>query len=291
MEAIKNFFKNYIVWLSIPKIGVTDIIEMLIIAFVIYHLVNWFRRTRAWTLVKGIAVLIVLWMIASILELEVILWIFGNTIDVGIIALVIVFQPEFRRALEQLGQNSILSPIFDSKDKLERFSDETIDELVRATFNLAKTKTGALIVIERDIPLNEYSKTGIPLDALISSQLIINIFEMNTPLHDGAVLLKGNRIIAATSYLPLSDDVSLSKDLGTRHRAAVGISEATDSLTIVVSEETGKVSVAVKGTLIRNVDSDYLRNRLIILQNKIEEKGKSKFKLWKGRIKDEKETD
>lgn len=291
MEAIKNFFKNYIVWLSIPKIGVTDIIEMLIIAFLIYHLVNWFRRTRAWTLVKGIAVLIVLWMIASILELEVILWIFGNTIDVGIIALVIVFQPEFRRALEQLGQNSILSPIFDSKDKLERFSDETIDELVRATFNLAKTKTGALIVIERDIPLNEYSKTGIPLDALISSQLIINIFEMNTPLHDGAVLLKGNRIIAATSYLPLSDDVSLSKDLGTRHRAAVGISEATDSLTIVVSEETGKVSVAVKGTLIRNVDSDYLRNRLIILQNKIEEKGKSKFKLWKGRIKDEKETD
>ncbi len=291
MEAIKNLFKNYIAWWSIPQIGVTDIIEMLIIAFVIYHLVNWFRRTRAWTLIKGIAVLIVLWMIASILELEVILWIFSNTIDVGIIALVIIFQPEFRRALEQLGQNSIVSPIFYSKDKLERFSDETIDELVRATFNLAKAKTGALIVIERDIPLNEYSKTGIPLDALVSSQLIINIFEMNTPLHDGAVLLRGNRIIAATSYLPLSDDSSLSKDLGTRHRAAVGISEATDSLTIVVSEETGKVSVAVKGTLIRNVDSDYLRNRLVILQNKMEEKSKSKFKLWKGRTRDEKETD
>lgn len=291
MEAIKNFFKNYIAWLSIPKIGVTDILEMLIIAFVIYHLVNWFKRTRAWTLVKGIAVLILLWMIASILELEVILWIFGNTIDVGIIALVIVFQPEFRRALEQLGQNSILSPIFDSKDKSERFSDETIDEIVRATFNLAKAKTGALIVIERDIPLNEYSKTGIPLDSLISSQLLINIFEMNTPLHDGAVLVRGNRIIAATSYLPLSDDISLSKDLGTRHRAAVGISEATDSVTIVVSEETGKVSVAIKGTLIRNVDSDYLRNRLVILQNKIDEKNKSKLKLWKGRIKDEKEVD
>lgn len=291
MEAIKNFFKNYIAWMSIPQIGVTDIIEMLIIAFVIYHLVNWFKRTRAWTLVKGIAVLILLWMIASILELEVILWIFGNTIDVGIIALVIVFQPEFRRALEQLGQNSILSPIFDSKDKSERFSDEIIDEIVRATFNLAKTKTGALIVIERDIPLNEYSKTGIPLDALISSQLLINIFEMNTPLHDGAVLLRRNRIIAATSYLPLSDDISLSKDLGTRHRAAVGISEATDSLTIVVSEETGKVSVAVKGNLIRNVDSDYLRNKLIMLQNKIDEKNTSKFKLWKERIKDEKKAD
>lgn len=291
MEAIKNFFKNYIAWLSVPKIGVTDIIEMLIIAFVIYHLVNWFKRTRAWTLVKGIAVLILLWTIASILELEVILWIFGNTIDVGIIALVIVFQPEFRRALEQLGQNSIISPIFDYKDKIELFSDEIIDEIVRATFNLAKAKTGALIVIERDIPLNEYSKTGIQLEALISSQLLINIFELNTPLHDGAVLVRGNRIVAATSYLPLSDDINLSKDLGTRHRAAVGISEATDSLTIVVSEETGKVSLAVNGNLIRNVDSDYLRKRLKMLQNKTDDKNTSRLKLWKGRIKDEKEAD
>lgn len=171
------------------------------------------------------------------------------------------------------------------------FSDEIIDEIVRATFNLAKAKTGALIVIERDIPLNEYSKTGIQLEALISSQLLINIFELNTPLHDGAVLVRGNRIVAATSYLPLSDDINLSKDLGTRHRAAVGISEATDSLTIVVSEETGKVSLAVNGNLIRNVDSDYLRKRLKMLQNKTDDKNTSRLKLWKGRIKDEKEAD
>ncbi|NLJ90414.1 MAG: TIGR00159 family protein [Clostridiales bacterium] len=289
MEAIRSFFKNYIAWISIPKINLADIIEIAIIAFVLYQLINWFKTTRAWALFKGIGVLILLWMLATILEFDAIIWIFGNTIDVGIIALVIVFQPEFRRALEQLGQNSIMSPLFDTKDKSERFSDETIDGIVRATFALAKAKTGALIVIEKDVPLNEYAKSGIALDSLISSQLLINIFETNTPLHDGAVIIRGNRIVAATSYLPLSEDTGISKDLGTRHRAALGISESTDSLTIVVSEETGKVSVAVDRTLIRNVDADYLRNRLITLQNKVVEDKKPK--LWKGRIKNERDTD
>ena len=230
-----------------------------------------------------------LWTIASILEFQAIIWIFGNTIDVAIIALVIVFQPEFRRALEQLGQNSIFSTLMETKDKTERFSDETVNEIIRATFDLAKSKTGALIVIEKDVPLNEYEKSGISIDAEISSQLLINIFAINTPLHDGAILMRGNRIVSATSYLPLSDDVMLSKDLGTRHRAAIGISEVTDSLTIVVSEETGKVSVAVGGTLIRNVDTDYLRNRLIVLQNKVVESRKPR--LWKGKDKDERNAD
>lgn len=289
MEAIRSFFKDYVVGLSLPKIRIIDILEILIIAFVIYNLVNWFKKTRAWTLFKGIAVLFVLWTIASILELNVILWIFVNTVDVGIIALLIVFQPEFRKALEQLGQNSIVNPLFDSKDKNERFSDYTIDELVRATFELAKSKTGALIVVEKDLMLMEYAKTGISLDSIISSQLLINIFENNTPLHDGAVIVRRNRIVAATCYLPLSDNMHLSKDLGTRHRAAVGISEVSDSFTIVVSEETGKVSVALKGTLIRNVDVDYLKNKLIVLQNKtVEDK---KIKLWKGRIKNERNID
>ena len=289
MEAIKSFFKDYIAWLSIPKIKTTDIIEVVIIAFVIYHVINWFRKTRAWSLFKGIAILVLVWMIAYILEFEAILWIFGNTIDVGVIALVIVFQPEFRRALEELGQNNIISPIFETKDKSERFSDHTINEIVKATFELAKTKTGALMVIEKDTPLNEYEKTGIEIDAIISSQLLINVFEMNTPLHDGAVLIRGNRVVVATSYLPLSEDTQLSKDLGTRHRAAVGVSEVTDSLTIVVSEETGKVSIAVDGNLIRNVDGEYLKNRLIVLQNKVIESRKTK--LWKGRIKNERDTD
>ncbi len=289
MEAIRSFFQNYIAWISIPKIKLPDILEIAIIAFVIYHLINWFKTTRAWSLFKGIGVLMLLWMLAKILEFDAIIWIFGNTIDVGIIALVIVFQPEFRRALEQLGQNSIMSPLFETKDKTERFSDKTIDEIVSATFDLAKTKTGALIVIEKDIPLNEFEKSGIALDAVISSQLIMNIFEINTPLHDGAVIVRGNRIVAATSYLPLSEDTGISKDLGTRHRAALGISESSDSLTIVVSEETGKVSVAVDRTLIRNVDGDYLRNRLITLQNKVVEYRKPK--LWKGRIKNERNID
>ena len=204
-----------------------------------------------------------IWTIALILEFQAIIWIFRNTIDVAIIALVIVFQPEFRRALEQLGQNSIFSTIMETKDKTERFSDETVHEIIRATFDLAKSKTGALMVIEKDVPLNEYEKSGISIDAEISSQLLINIFEINTPLHDGAVLIRGNRVVSATSYLPLSDDIMLSKDLGTRHRAAVGISEVTDSLTIVVSEETGAISIAETGSLARYLDIKTLKQILM----------------------------
>lgn len=288
MDTIISFFKDYVAWLSFPEIGITDILEILIIAFVIYHVINWIKQTRAWMLVKGLIVLLILWMVASILNLSVILWIFIKSINVGIIALIIVFQPEFRKALEQLGQNNLVSPLFslsESKDKSERFSDQTVMAIVRATFELAKTKTGALIVIENDIPLSEFEKTGIAIDSLISSQLVINIFEHNTPLHDGAVILRGNRIAAATCYLPLSDNMHLSKDLGTRHRAGIGISEVSDCLTIIVSEETGKVSIATKGTLIRNVDGDYLRNRLIGTQNKSNDV--KKIKLWKGRAKNE----
>jgi diadenylate cyclase len=293
MENIMSFFKDYVAWLSFPKIGITDIIEMLIIAFVIYHVINWVKQTRAWILLKGLIVLLILYLIASILNLNVILYIFFKTINVGIIALIIVFQPEFRKALEQLGQKNLVSPFFnfnDSKERNERFSDETVEAIVKASFQLAKTKTGALIVLEKEVPLKEYEKTGIAIDSLISSQLLINIFEHNTPLHDGAVILRGNRIVAATCYLPLSDNMFLSKDLGTRHRAGVGISEASDSLTIIVSEETGKVSIANGGTLIRNVDGDYLRSQIIIAQNKSAD-AKKKILLWKGRIKNERKVD
>lgn len=292
METIISFFKDYVAWLSLPKIKITDILEILVIAFAIYNVINWVKQTRAWMLVKGLIVLLILWLIASILSLNVILWIFFKSINVGIIAVIIVFQPEFRRALEQLGQNNLVSPLFnfsDSKDKSERFSDRTVAEIVKATFELAKTKTGALITIEKDVYLIEFEKTGIEIDSLISSQLLINIFEHNTPLHDGAVILRGNRIIAATCYLPLSDNMHLSKDLGTRHRAGIGISEVSDSLTIIVSEETGKVSIATGGTLIRNVDSDYLRNKIIIAQNKVTDV--KKIKLWKGRAKHERKVD
>lgn len=292
METIISFFEDYVATLSLPRIGITDILEVLIIAFTIYNVINWVKQTRAWILVKGLIVLLVIWLIASILNLNVILWIFYKCINVGIIAVIIVFQPEFRRALEQLGQNNLVSPLFnfnDNKDRNERFSDTTIAGIVKAAFELAKTKTGALIVIEKEISLFEFEKTGIAIDSLVSSQLLINIFEHNTPLHDGAVIIRENRIVSATCYLPLSDNMQLSKDLGTRHRAGIGVSEVSDSLTIIVSEETGKVSIATGGTLIRNVDGDYLKNKISALQNKVTDV--KKIKLWKGRVKNERKVD
>jgi diadenylate cyclase len=198
--------------------------------------------------------------------------------------LLIVFQPELRAALEQLGQKKIISSfgLFDdTKDKNERFSNDTIDSIVTATYALAKTKTGALIVIEKDVLLAECERTGIALDSKISSQLLINIFEHNTPLHDGAVLVRGDRIISATCYLPLSDNTNLSKELGTRHRAGIGISEVSDSLTIIVSEETGKVSVTSSGKITRNVTVDSLRKRLKSIQRNTTEVKKAKsLKGW-----------
>lgn len=291
MEAIKNFIKEYLVWISIPKINITDIVEICILAYLIYHVVKWVKTTRAWPLVKGLVVVMAFWLFAVLLDLNVIIWIIKNTISVGIIAIVILFQPEFRKALEQLGRKNLVRSFisFDDSRENDKFSDHTLNEIVRATFELARSKTGALIVIEEDTPLNDFESTGIFIDSLISSELLINIFEHNTPLHDGAVILRGNRIVAATCYLPLSDNMQLSKDLGTRHRAGIGISEVTDSLTIIVSEETGKVSIAKGGKLIRNVDGDYLRAKLADIQHKSVEP--KKLKLWRGRIKNEREVD
>lgn len=289
MEAIKNLINDY--RLTIPDINITDIIEIIILAFLIYHVVKWIKNTRAWTLVKGLVVIMLFWLVAIVFQLNVVMWIISNTIDVGIIAILIVFQPELRKALEQLGKKNIVRSILifeDAKD--ERFSDHTLNEIIRATFELARNKTGALIVIEEVIPLIEFQSTGISIDSIISSELLINIFERNTPLHDGAVILKGNRIIAATCYLPLSDNMQLSKDLGTRHRAGIGISEVSDSITIVVSEETGKVSIAREGKLIRNVDGDYLRAKLIDAQKKKVD-AKQRLKFWRGRRSDEREVD
>jgi diadenylate cyclase len=292
MEAIRNFINKYLLWLSIPKIYLTDIIEICILAYLIYHVVKWIKTTRAWALVKGLVVIMIFWFIALVFKLNVVIWLIRNTINVGIIAIVILFQPEFRKALEQLGQKNLVRSFItfdDSKEKIEKFSDHTLNEIVRATFELARSKTGALIVMEGDVPLNDFESTGIFIDSLVSSELLINVFEHNTPLHDGAVILRGNRIAAATCYLPLSDNMQLSKDLGTRHRAGIGISEVSDSLTIIVSEETGKVSIAKGGKLIRNVDGDYLRNKLADAQGKTSEV--RKIKLWKGRIKNEREVD
>lgn len=290
MEAFWGTMSEYLSKISrLPSIKFIDIVEIMIISFLMYHVMVWIKNTRAWVLVKGIAVLLGFTLIALLFQMNTIIWIAEKTLGIGVTAIIIVFQPELRKALEQIGRKNFIGgvlPFDNSQGVRERFSDKTIQELTKATFDLAKTKTGALIVIEQEVVLTEYENTGIPLDSLISSQLLINIFEHNTPLHDGAIIIRGDRIVAATCYLPLSDNMEISKELGTRHRAAVGISEVTDALTIVVSEETGHVSVTYEGKLYRNLDANGLREKLRMIQNKeVEEK---KHRLWKGRAKDEK---
>lgn len=283
MQSIKNFFDEYLSNFYIPKsLHVSNVFEIIILAVLIYEFIAWVKTTRAFTLLKGIIVLLIFWLLVYIFNFTTILWLGGKIINFAIIALVVIFQPELRKALEQLGQKRFFSkilPFAEKKDKGERFSDKTVNELVKTCFELSKTKTGALIVVEQEILLTEYEKTGIPIDALISSQLLINIFEHNTPLHDGAVIIRGDRIVAATCYLPLSDNMSISKELGTRHRAALGISEVTDTMTLVVSEETGAVSIAIAGELFRNIDADYLKSKLTFLQKKTIDV--TRYKLWR----------
>ena len=269
MGAVSSFIGDFLNNIYRPNVEFSDIAEILIIAFFLYHIILWMKTSRAWTLLKGILVIIIFALIAYLCKFTTILWIAGKTINVALIAVVVIFQPELRKALEQLGNKRYLAGLLqfdDLKDKKEIFSDRTIDELVKASYEMAKHKTGALIVIEQEINLQDYINTGIDIDAFVSNQLLINIFEHNTPLHDGAVIIRGNRIVSATCYLPLSDNMDLSKELGTRHRAGAGISEATDAFVIIVSEETGKVSIAHNGQLVRNVDGEYLRNKLELLR-------------------------
>jgi diadenylate cyclase len=256
----------------------------------------WIKNTRAWILVKGLAVLLIFSLFAVIFEMNTIIWLVEKTLGLGATAAIIIFQPELRKALEQLGKKKFIGSIgsiipFDENKKnlKERFSAKTLMELTKAPFSLAKAKTGALIVIEREDTLKDYVDTGIYWDSMISSQLLIKNFEHNTPLHDGAVIIQGERVVAATCYLPLSDNMEISKELGTRHRAGLGISEVTDSLTIIVSEESGKVSIATEGRLLRGIDAETLRTQLTMLQNKTIDA--RRFKLWKGRRKNEKKTD
>ena len=289
MSQLNNFIATYIA--RMPSIRWVDIVEILLIAFLMYHILVWVKNTRAWSLLKGIIVIAVFILIAAYFQMNTILWIVQNAFGVAVTAVVVILQPELRKALEELGQKNIISSIipFETNRTSEegRFSDKTINEITKACVEMGKVKTGALIVIEQNQSLSEYERTGIDVDGIVTSQLLINIFEKNTPLHDGAVIVRGNRITSATCYLPLSDNMALSKDLGTRHRAGVGISEATDSMTVIVSEETGKISVAYKGELERSLDGYRLKERLKSIQNKPEEEPKKRI-LWKGRSKSEK---
>lgn len=289
MNRIMDFLNSYIVSLSLHRFSIRweDIVEIIIISFLVYHIMAWAKHTKVWQLMKGIVIILVFILLAILFNMNTIVWIVENVFSIAVIAIVVILQPELRRALEELGRKNILTNFvaFD-KPSDERFSDKTVNDLIKASFEMGKVKTGALIVIEQDVALTEYERTGIEVDGLISSQLLINIFEHNTPLHDGAVIVRGNRVVSATCYLPLSDNMQISKELGTRHRAGVGISEVTDALTIIVSEETGNVSVTYEGELYRNLDANGLREKLAMIQNK--EAEEKKRGLWKGRAKDEK---
>ena len=268
--TITDLYDRTIGALDFPDISMSpvDVVEILIISFLFYYILLWIKNTRAWNLFKGIMIILIFILLALIFHMNTILWLAENLLSVGLLALVIIFQPELRKALENLGGKNLFGRWFNfGKTDNDRFSDRTIEELIKASYAMGKVRTGALIVVEDEILLNEYVRTGIDVDAIISSQLLINIFEKNTPLHDGAVIVRGDLVVSATCYLPLSDSLVLSKDLGTRHRAAVGISEVSDSLTIVVSEETGKVSIALRGQIYHGVDADFLREKLRYLQN------------------------
>ena len=265
---ITSFFEDFMSKIYIPSISVIDIIEIAIISFLTFRIILWLRSTKAWSMLKGVAVIIIFIFIAYILNMRTILWIVKRLVDVGLIAFVILLQPEIRRALEKLGVRFFKTGgLFKNNDSYQRFSQQSIFEIVNATYDMASVKTGALIVLSQEISLDEYIKTGIQIDGKISSGLLINTFEKDTPLHDGAVIIEGDRLVCATAYLPLSQNQNVSKELGTRHRAALGMSEETDAFVIVVSEETGKVAVACGGMIKRNVERETLYHMLEYLRS------------------------
>lgn len=289
-QRITAFFDEYLRGLYFPEVKIVDVLEILIIAFLIYQVMVWIKNTKAWMLLRGIAILAVFILLAALFQMHTILWLVTNVATVMATAAIVVFQPELRRGLEKLGEKQLIGFgfLFESGEK-SNYTQETLDSIVDAVFEMASVKTGALIVVERTIQLTEYESTGIRMDCLISRQVLVNIFEHNTPLHDGAIIVRNNRIVAATCYLPLSDDMGLSKELGTRHRAAVGMSEVSDALVIAVSEETGKVSVARGGRLYRGVTEEELREQFEIIRDRTQV-GRGLIAKWKGRLKHDEES-
>lgn len=291
MEAVMQWIDRIIA--LIPAEHLTNVLEILIISVLIYYILIWIRDTRAWTLLKGILVIFAFVLVAYIFQMDTILWLFQNLISVAVISIFVLFQPELRRALEQLGRKNILSSVFNfgsnasANEQEAKTVEKTKAEIIKACVEMSKVRTGALIVIEQEVQLSEYERTGIFLDSLVSSQLLINIFEHNTPLHDGAVFVRNNRIVAATCYLPLSDNMLLSKELGTRHRAGVGISEVSDSITLIVSEETGMISIAHDGMLFRGLSQEELREKLSTLMKSQDAPKRSR---WRRIIKYEKKA-
>lgn len=238
--------------------SIKDIVDVLIVAYIIYKMIQLVRGTKAVQLLKGVFVLVITWGLSTWFNLYTLKWLMNQMFTFGVVTVIIIFQPELRRALEQLGRGKLFGRSTVQVEEVSR----TVNELIKATNYLAKRKIGALIVFERETGLNEYVESGIRMESQISSELLINIFIPNTPLHDGAVIIRGGQIAAAACYLPLSENPFISKELGTRHRAAIGVSEVTDAISVVVSEETGQISLAMNGLVVRNIKEESLISKL-----------------------------
>ena len=267
-ESFKILYEqNFLTYLKnlylYPIKLISLVIDLVIVCFLAYKVFHMLKNTRAWQLLKGIIFLVLATFISKFLNLYILNYILSSVMTYGVFLLIVVFQPELRRGLEQIGSTNRFSRLFGIDKDLEAKKKENIYRIAIAATELSKTKTGALIVIERDIRIQDIIATGIPMDAEISPQLLVNIFVPNTPLHDGAVVISENKIAAASCMLPLSDDKDIARELGTRHRAAIGISKESDAIVVVVSEETGKMSIAKDGTLIADVREDVLKKILI----------------------------
>jgi diadenylate cyclase len=260
-EFVSNLFLNLPPF-AMPELGWNSILDILFITFVLYRVLIWIKQTRGWTLFKGILTIALIYLGAVILQMNTTVWIIQQSLTVAALAAVIIFQPEIRKALENLGKNRNI-PFFNPlEEDHEANSAACVEEIIDAAKKMSEVKTGALIVIEQLVPLGDLETSGIAVDAVVTSQLLMSIFEHSTPLHDGAVLIRANRVKAATCILPLTSE-PLSSDLGTRHRAAVGVTEVSDALVVVVSEESGAISIARDGKLYRNLMEDKIRSMLL----------------------------
>ena len=248
--------------LYFPNLGFAQFLDIFIVAVLLYTIIKWIKKTQAWMLLKGVALILLLALVAEAFELIAVQWIVDNAIGMGLVVVVILFQPELRKALEQIGRSSDIIQLKTETGQPAHNSEHTVDEVMKAAEILSQTLTGALIVLEQDIDLEEYERTGVPLDAQVSTQLLLNIFERNTPLHDGAVIIKDNRVSAATCILPITAQ-SLASSYGTRHRAAVGITEVSDARVLIVSEETGAISVCIGGRILHDLKEPKMRELLL----------------------------
>ena len=281
LEIIENiFFIRFDTPLDVVKAAA----EILIFTYLIRKLLNIIKETRAWQLMKGILLIVVVTALSNILEFKTLSWVLNNTFSVMAIGIFMIFQPEMRRGLEQIGRSSIKG--FFSTDSETDNTNMMINEVAKACAELAKTKTGALIVIEKETKVGDIINTGINLEAIVTAELLINIFTPNTPLHDGAIIIRGHIIKAATCYLPLTENRDISKELGTRHRAAIGVTEVSDAIAVVVSEETGKISFVLNGEIFRALTPEKLRQMLIknLIHETTNDRRKAKrISLFKGK--------